>query len=288
MIQSMTAFARAQGRGTWGSAVCELRSINHRYLELIVRVPDNLHELEAVIRECIRDHIKRGKVECHLRYQPGDESGASITINTHLAAELCKANEAIAHFLRQPAPISTMDILHWPGILTIAEIDLEVIEDEIIHLLEQGLKDLIAARQREGEEMRVLFFQRLDNMKEEVANIRQHIPDILVQQRERLFSRFSEAKIELDHHRLEQELVLFSQKIDISEELERIDTHISEVRRTLKHGGVVGRRLDFLMQELHREANTLGAKSAHVDMTRASVEIKVLVEQMREQIQNVE
>jgi uncharacterized protein (TIGR00255 family) len=288
MIQSMTAFSRIQGQGTWGTAVCELRSINHRYLELVVRLPETLHALEAAMRECMRDYIKRGKIECHVRYQPGDVAGAEITINTHLAKQLCKANEAIAQLLQNPSPIHTMDILHWPGILQMAEIDLETIQDQMIILLEKGLKELISARSREGDELKQLFLQRLENMKIEVARVRQHMPDIIIQQRERLANRFRDAKIELDSGRLEQEMVMFSQKIDVSEELERIDTHISEVRRILKQGGVVGRRLDFLMQELNREANTLGSKSTDVDTTRASVELKVLIEQMREQVQNVE
>jgi uncharacterized protein (TIGR00255 family) len=288
MIQSMTAFARAQGQGAWGSAVCELRSINHRYLELIVRLPDTLHALEAAMRECIRDYIKRGKIECHLRYQPGDVAGSEISINSHLAHQLCKANEAVAQFLINPSPVHTMDILHWPGILQIAEIDLEAIQDQVLILLEKGLKELVAARAREGDELKQLFLQRLENMKTEVARVRQHMPEILNQQRERLANRFRDAKIELDSGRLEQELVLFAQKMDVSEELERIDAHISEVRRILKQGGVAGRRLDFLMQELNREANTLGAKSTDVDTTRASVELKVLIEQIREQVQNVE
>jgi uncharacterized protein (TIGR00255 family) len=284
----MTAFSRAQGQGSWGTAVCELRSINHRYLEIIVRLPETLHALEAAIRECIRDHVKRGKIECHLRYQPGDVAGSEITINTHLVEQLCKANEAVAHLLRNPSPIHTMDILHWPGILQIAEIDLETIQDQVIVLLEKGLKDLIDARAREGEDLKQLFLQRLEGMKAEVARVRQHMPEILAQQRERLANRFRDAKVELDSGRLEQEIVLFAQKIDVSEELERIDAHISEVRRILKQGGVAGRRLDFLMQELNREANTLGAKSTDVDTTRASVELKVLIEQIREQVQNVE
>jgi len=288
MIQSMTAFARTQGQGQWGSAVCELRSINHRYLELVVRLPETLHALEASMRECIRRHIKRGKIECHLRFQPGDVSGAGITINHHLAEQLCNANEIIAQKLKQAAPVSTMDILHWPGILQIAEIDLEVIQDQVLVLLDKALQDLIAARVREGEELKQLFLQRLENMKVEVAKVRQHMPEILTYQRERLIARFSDAKLELDAERLEQEIVLFAQKTDVMEELDRIDAHISEVRRILKQGGVSGRRLDFLMQELHREANTLGAKSTDVDTTRASVELKVLIEQIREQVQNVE
>lgn len=288
MIQSMTAFARDQSQGKWGSAVCELRSINHRYLELIVRLPDTLHEFEAAIRESIRNHIKRGKIECYIRYQPGDVTGAEITINAHLAEQLCKANEVIAKILKIPAPVNTMDILKWPGILKIAEVDLETIEDEMIQLVEKALQDLVAARAREGEELKQLFLQRLEAMKAEIAKVRQRMPEIMNEQRERLTKRFADVKLELDTGRLEQEMVLFSQKTDVAEELDRIDTHISEVRRVLKQGGVVGRRLDFLMQELNREANTLGAKSVNVDTTRVSVELKVLIEQVREQVQNVE
>lgn len=287
MIQSMTAFSRIQGQGDWGSVVCELRSINHRYLEMVLRLPETLHALEAPMRECIRHHIKRGKIECHLRFQASDTRG-DISINHALADQLCHASEIISQKLKSPAPINAMDILHWPGIFQMAEIDLEVIQDQVILLLEKGLQDLVAARAREGDELKQLFLQRLEQMKAEVVKVREHMPRILSFQRERLIARFSDAKLELDADRLEQEIVLFAQKIDVMEELDRIDAHISEVRRILKHGGMSGRRLDFLMQELHREANTLGAKSADVDTTRASVELKVLIEQMREQVQNVE
>lgn len=288
MIQSMTAFARTQAQGKWGSAVCEVRSINHRYIEMVVRLPDTLHELETVMRERIRQYVKRGKVECYLRFQPGDGTGAELVINKRLAEQLCKANEMIGTLLKSPASLNTMDILQWPGILQIAEVDLELVQDEILQLLEKALQALVEARGREGQELKQLFIQRLDNMKAEVAKVRQHMPTILQQQRARLIQRFTDAELVLESGRLEQELVLFAQKIDVSEELERIDAHISEVRRTLKQGGVVGRRLDFLMQELHREANTLGSKSTDVDTTRASVELKVLIEQIREQVQNVE
>src|SRR6185295_17581470 len=192
MIQSMTAFARVQGQGDWGSAVWEIRSINHRYLELVVRLPDNLHELEGPMRECIRDHVKRGKIECHLRYQPGDISGSDLTINAHLAAKLCQASETIRQMLQDTTPINPMDILQWPGILQIPEVDLEIIEDKIIFLLEKGLKELIEARLREGAELKQLFFQRLDKMKIEIHKVREYMPHILASQRERLFTKFSE------------------------------------------------------------------------------------------------
>ena len=289
MIQSMTAFSRAQGQGHWGTGVVEIRSINHRYLEMSIRLPDNLHGLEVLMRERIRHYIKRGKIECHLRYQPGDVCGAEITINANLAEKLCGANDVISKMLTHAAPVNTMDVLRWPGILQIAEVDLETIQDSVLELLEKSLQDLVEARLREGEELKILFLQRLESMKSELAKVRHRLPEIYNSQRTRLVARFSDAKVELDSSRFEQEMVMYAQKIDVAEELERLDAHISEVRRILKQGGsVVGRRLDFLMQELNREANTLGAKSVDVDTTRASVELKVLFEQIREQVQNVE
>jgi len=288
MIQSMTAFARAQNQGDWGSLICEVRSINHRYLELSIRLPERLHVLEVTIREKVRTHITRGKIECLLRYQPNEAMSAELTLNMPMVAALCKANEAIVGLLKSPAAINTMDILQWPGILKMAEMDVENIQHEVIALLEKTIQDLVEARHREGEELTQLFLQRLDSMKNELTNVRERMPTILQAQREKLLSRFREAKLQLDAERLEQELVMFAQKIDITEELERLDTHINEVRRVLKQGGAAGRRLDFLMQELNREANTLGAKSVDSDTTRASVELKVLIEQMREQVQNIE
>lgn len=288
MIQSMTAFARVQGEGRWGSAVCEIRSINHRYLELAVRLPETLNMLEASMRERIRHAIHRGKIEFHLRFQPGNAAGVELTVNRHRVGELCKAMAEINQQLANPAPVSPLEILQWPGILQIAEVDMAVIQDAILQLLEQALQELVEARRREGEELKQLFLQRLEAMKAELAKVRHRLPEIYNQQRVRLLARFSDAKVELDSARLEQELVLFAQRIDVAEEIERLDTHISEVRRVLKHGGVVGRRLDFLMQELNREANTLGSKSVDADITHASVELKVLIEQIREQVQNVE
>lgn len=198
MIQSMTAFARAQGEGPWGSAVCELRSINHRYLELSVRMPETLHALEAQMRERIRHYIRRGKIECNIRFQPGDVSGAEITINHHLAEKLCKSGDVIASLLTHAAPLNPMDVLRWPGILQMAEVDLEVIQDEITALLEKGLQDLVDARLREGEELKQLFLQRLESMKAELAKVRHRLPEIYNQQRARLVARFNDAKMPQD------------------------------------------------------------------------------------------
>jgi uncharacterized protein (TIGR00255 family) len=288
MIQSMTAFARTQQQGNWGSIVCELRSINHRYLEIFFRLPDSLHELEASMRERIRHHIKRGKIECFLRYQAADEAVVEIKINNQLVEKLARATSTITASLTNSAPVSAMDILRWPGVLQTDTIDLEVVQAEVVHLLEQALEKLVEARAREGEQLKELFIQKLNNMNMELVHVRERLPNILKAQRTRLMTRFSEASLKLDNDRLEQELVLIAQKIDVTEEIERLETHIKEVQRVLKHGGNVGRRLDFLMQELNREANTLGAKSVDADTTRASVELKVLIEQIREQVQNVE
>jgi uncharacterized protein (TIGR00255 family) len=287
MIQSMTAFARAQQQGNWGSIVCELRSINHRYLEIFFRLPDSLHALEAPMRERIRHHIKRGKIECFLRYQAADEAVGELVVNTRLVEKLAQASTAIAATLQNPAMVNPMEILRWPGVLQTEAVDLEVVQAEVMHMLEGALEKLVESRAREGEQLKELFLQRLTNMSMELVHVRERLPTILQAQRARLLARFSEASLKLDNDRLEQEVVMIAQKIDITEEIERLETHLKEVQRVLKHGGIVGRRLDFLMQELNREANTLGAKSVDADTTRASVELKVLIEQMREQVQNV-
>lgn len=288
MIQSMTAFARNQNQGPWGTITCELRSINHRYLEMSMRMPEVLHGLEALMRERIRHHVKRGKVECFLRYQPHDGNSLDITINKEIIEKLCQANHTIADMLKNPAPINTMDILRWPGVLQMAEINLELIQEEVLVVLEKTLHELVEARCREGQQLAQMFVQRLDGMLVEVEKVRRRLPTILQEQKDRLILRFSDASVQLDSGRLEQEMVMFAQKIDVSEEIERLETHIDEVKRVLKQGGAMGRRLDFLMQELNREANTLGAKSVDSDTTRASVELKVLIEQIREQVQNIE
>jgi uncharacterized protein (TIGR00255 family) len=288
MIQSMTAFARMQSQGDFGLAICEMRSINHRYLDVFIRLPEQLQALESAVRERIRQKLQRGKVECIFRYHPSESTSQSMQVNYGLAKELCCASESIAALLKVAAPTDTMRILQWPGVLQIDELDVQAIQQEIINLVEKALQELIDTRAREGAELKLLFLQRLENMKVELAKVRKRMPDILKAQRERLIKRFSEAKLDMEEGRLEQEMILFSQRSDVTEELDRLDAHISEVRRVLKEGGVIGRRMDFLMQELHREANTLGAKSVDVDTTRASVELKVLIEQMREQVQNVE
>jgi uncharacterized protein (TIGR00255 family) len=289
MIYSMTAFARVQSKSEHGSLVCEMRSINHRYLEISLHLPEVLRVLEMPIRERIRDVLKRGKIECLIRYQPGSGAENSLfTVNETLANALCKASERIAVFMRQSTPASPTDILRFPGVLETKESDLGKLQKDVMSLIDKTLDDLVAARGREGEELKTLFLQRMDMMQQELGKVRERLPSVLVEQRERLLKRFADVKIELDPGRLEQEMVMFAQKIDIAEEIDRTETHVTEIRRILKQGGQVGRRLDFLLQELNREANTTGSKSSDTVITHAAVEMKVLIEQVREQVQNIE
>lgn len=288
MIHSMTAFARTQAQGKWGTLTCEIRSINHRYLEVSLHMPDVLRVLEMPMRELIRTHLKRGKIECSLRYQPGQEVDALVSVNKKLAKELCSAAEEVAGFLGNPAPIHAADILRFPGVLETSEVDASMLHGEATKLVENTLKELIAVRQREGDDLKQLFLGRIELMGTELAKVRGRLPQVLVESKEKLIKRFTEASVDLDPSRLEQEMVMFAQKVDVAEEVERTETHMNEVRRILKAGGSVGRRLDFLLQELNREANTLGSKSADPILTHAAVEMKVLIEQIREQVQNVE
>ncbi len=289
MIYSMTAFARAQREGEWGHLVCEMRSINHRYLEISLHLPEILRVFDMAVRERIRQKIKRGKIECAMRFQyPADVSGSMLEINEAYAKELCSAAEKISKYLDNPSAISPADILRFSGVLETREANLENLENELFVQIDQTIDELVAARAREGEELKQLFLQRMDAMQQEIAKVRKALPDIMTAQREKLLKRFTDVKLDLDPTRLEQEMVMFAQKIDVAEELERTETHIGEVRRVLKQGGPIGRRMDFLLQELNREANTLGSKSTDTVITHTAIEMKVLIEQVREQVQNIE
>jgi uncharacterized protein (TIGR00255 family) len=289
MIYSMTAFARGQNQSEHGSLVCEIRSINHRYLEISLHLPEALRVLEMPIREHLRDTLKRGKIECLVRYQPSITAENSLfTINAPLAQALSKASGQIAAFMRESTPASPTDILRFPGVLETKDANLGKLQEDVMALIAQTVTDLVAARGREGEELKQTFLLRLDSIQQELAKVRERLPSVLVEQRERLLKRFSDVKIELDPNRLEQEMVMYAQRIDIAEEIDRTETHVTEIRRILKQGGLVGRRLDFLLQELNREANTTGSKSTDTVITHAAVEMKVLIEQVREQVQNIE
>jgi uncharacterized protein (TIGR00255 family) len=284
----MTAFAREQSQGSWGVLTCEMRSINHRYLEISLHLSEALRVFEGAIREIIKKIVKRGKIECSIRFRPGADAETMFVVNEQLVKELARASEEIMASFAQPAPVAVSDILRFPGVLESKEADQSMLQTEVAALVTKTLEDLLAARAREGMELNKLFLERMDHMQTEMAKVRERLPKVMKEAEERLNKRFSEAKVELEPARLAQEMVMFAQKIDIAEEIDRTETHIAEVRRVLKNDGAAGRRLDFLLQELNREANTMGSKSTDTVITHAAVEMKVLIEQVREQVQNVE
>jgi uncharacterized protein (TIGR00255 family) len=288
MMLSMTAFARQQLEQDWGSLTWEIRSVNHRYLETSVRVPETFRRLEIVIRETVRKRLSRGKVECQLRYQSVENSSTEINLNQNLVVKLLNANKEIEEMTGSSGSLSNMEILRWPGVVSDQQMDTASIDKQAIKLFSVALDDLISSREREGEELKGFVQKRLDAIREIVISVRTKMPEILTVQKQNLSDKIEDLKAELDPARVEQEIVLLTQKADVDEELDRLDSHLNEVQRVIETKGQKGRRLDFLMQELNREANTLSSKSIVVDTTRSAVELKVLIEQMREQIQNIE
>ena len=287
MVHSMTAFARTERAGTHGTLSWELRSVNHRYLEPHLRLPEAFRDLEGAVREALRQGLSRGKVECTLRFAE-ENAGKQLQVDSERARQVIAAAEQVAALIRQPAPLNPLEVLAWPGVLVADSADPQALNAAALKLFDQALSELKAGRAREGAELAKLLNERLDSILEEVAALRELVPQMLAGQRQKIETRFAEMQAELDPQRLEQELVLLAQKSDVAEELDRLSTHVSEVRRVLKAGGAAGRRLDFLMQELNREANTLGSKAFDPRSTQAAVNLKVLIEQMREQVQNIE
>ena len=291
-MHSMTAFARCESNESWGSLVWELRSVNHRYLEPGLRLPDTFRFLEPALREQLRKQLTRGKVDCTLQFQPSVNL-EELTIDAELAQRYVQAAETINGFLFEktgsaPAPLSAADFLFRPGVLCESEADREIIASVALTLFADALKEMNIVREREGVALAVFMQERLQRMREQAAIVRAELTDILATQKQKLRDRLCELQGELNQDRIEQELVHLAQRCDVDEELDRLDTHISEVERILKSKGAVGRKLDFLMQELNREANTLSSKSISTTTTQAAVELKVLIEQVREQVQNIE
>jgi uncharacterized protein (TIGR00255 family) len=284
----MTAFARLDKQDTWGSLSLELRSVNHRYLEMSLRLPEELRQLEPVIRDVIGQSLKRGKLDCNVRYQPPQGGDAELNINEGLARRLGEISREADHFLYNPAPVNSMDVLRWPGVLQTAEPDWDAVRGSMLEMLRQALAEMVANREREGDKLKQLIEQRLDGVGAAVTEVRSMLPEILQRQRDKLTERLQELSDKLDMDRVEQEIVIMAQKMDVAEELDRLTAHVDEVHSVLQKDEPTGRRLDFLMQELNREANTLGSKSVDTRTTRASVDLKVLIEQMREQVQNIE
>ena len=288
MIHSMTGFARREGRWEWGSLAWEVRSVNHRYLEVSWRLPEELRHLEADFRQRVSLHLKRGKVECSLRLRWSEEDDRGLQLRMPVLRQLEQAMTTVAEHVGGCAPVSPLDMLRWPGVVEERQRDTEPAQAAAAELLDGALLDLREARRREGERIEIMLSERCESVSALVGDARAVLPQIREQLRQRLLERINKLELEPDENRLEQELVLQAQKMDVDEELDRLDSHVAEVRRILGVKEAVGRRLDFLMQEFNREANTLASKSQSLDTTRIGVELKVLIEQMREQIQNVE
>jgi uncharacterized protein (TIGR00255 family) len=266
----------------------EIRSVNHRFLEPGIRVPDSLRIVEPVVRDLLRKRFTRGKIDIQLRVQGKADQGSSQAINTDLVTKLNSLSQQVLALCPGAQALRVTDVLRWPGVLEENGPDDESLQQDAIALLQETLDEFAASRQREGEELSQLIRQRLDAIRTIVDTIRERLPDILSRQQDNIRQRLEAFKLELEPGRLEQEMVLLANKSDVDEELDRLSTHLSEVRRVLKTNEPVGRRLDFLMQELNREANTLSSKSIVAETTLNAVELKVLIEQMREQIQNIE
>ena len=287
MIRSMTAFAVAEADTRWGALSFELRSVNHRYLELNPRLPEELRAIEPALRERVAAKLTRGKIDVNLRFRPLDAAAADIRVNDAVLDRL----ERTAAVLGERFPKLATDftgLLAWPGVLLRDEVDQEGLRHAALDLLDRALADMLATRQREGERLGVFLRERLDTVARIVVQVREWVPDIRAGLRARLETRLAEVKQAGEPGRLEQELVLQLSRMDVDEELDRLSAHVAEAQRVLALPDAVGRRLDFLMQEFNREANTLGSKSVDQRTTQAAVELKVLIEQIREQVQNIE
>jgi uncharacterized protein (TIGR00255 family) len=288
MIRSMTGYSRAEAETAQGVLAWELRSVNHRYLEVSLRLPDVFRGLENAVRERIQACLGRGKVEAALRYQPPGVEAAGLEVNEALAKRLIQVCGQVEHWIMNAARITALDILRWPGVVHEPAPNLEGLHGPVLELLDRALEELGETRAREGERLREAIETRCRSVQDLVAQVRDRRPKVVEALREKWRTRLADLGVEADPGRLEQELAIQAQRLDVDEELDRLDGHLSEVGLILEREEPVGRRLDFLMQEFNREANTLGSKSNDMDTTRAAVELKVLIEQMREQVQNVE
>jgi uncharacterized protein (TIGR00255 family) len=288
MIASMTGFARRESTGSWGTLVCELRSVNHRFLEAGFRLPDELRGAEGELRTRLARQVRRGKIDCTLSYRRSQGAGGALEIDGEALERLLRAVHVVTRaVLPEPSPVNALDVLRWPGVLREDGSGGELLAVAYA-VFESTLEDLVAARAREGARLRELLEQRCTALEALVADVRARLPEMQAHVRARLETRVAELTTSVDPERLEQELALLLQRLDVDEELERLSGHIAEVRRVIGGSEPAGRRLDFLMQELNREANTLSSKSQDFETTRSAVDMKVIIEQMREQVQNAE
>jgi uncharacterized protein (TIGR00255 family) len=285
---SMTAFARVNESTKEADLTWEIRSVNHRYLDISLKIPDEFRALENNIREQIRAKVSRGRLECYLQYRPKTETSESLKVNIKLVQNLTAAIEKIKPFLSQNYQINPLEILNWEGVLEIPELEISTLTPKIFSLLDQALEELVATRKREGEILEKTILEKLLKINSFTSKIKKLVPHANSLHREKLLARLAEIKHELDHQRLEQEMVFFTQKVDVAEELDRLDAHYQEMSRVIKQECSIGKRLEFLLQEMGRETNTLSAKSPVLEITNHALEIKVLLEQIREQTQNIE
>ncbi len=288
MMRSMTAYGRKEKELAGGVMTCEIRSVNHRYLELGLRLPDELRAVEPKMRELIGRKLKRGKVDVGIRYQPAATTAGGLSIDRELARQVMDAARDISALGDDPATIDPLRILAWPGVVMTPVEDTDSLRADSLSLVSETLDDFIAAREREGEKTRGMLTERIDGIEKIVGDVRKLRPAVNLRLKEKLVTRLAEIDLVADQSRLEQELVYAAHKLDVDEELDRLEAHISEARDIFQRSEPVGRRLDFLIQEFNREANTLSSKSADSDTTGFSVDLKVLIEQMREQVQNIE
>ncbi len=288
MVSSMTAFARQETSASWGSMTLELRSVNHRFLEMNLRLPEEIRSIEPKIRERISKQLHRGKLDISLRFQSAQNDGNNIVIDKELAKKVVSTCQEIDTIAGTTAMLNSIDILRWPGVITTPETDNSELQNAFIALLDTAVTELVESRQREGEKLEKIIQARCEKMVVIVEKVRQRLPEVNKLVRDKLLAKLKDSQLEVDENRFAQEVAYMVQKMDVDEEMDRLSTHIIEVQRVLTEEKTIGRRLDFLMQELNREANTLGSKSADTDTTNFSVELKVLIEQIREQVQNIE
>ena len=286
MIASMTGFARQERHGAYGTLVCEVRSVNHRFLDASVRLPEGCRALESELRQDLARELRRGKVDCTVQHR--SPASAGLQVDDAALAALLERSAQLARALPEQGRVNVLDLLRWPGVLREEQLDEEALVKATRELFNATLLDLVAARQREGARLAELISTRCDALQGLIGQVRVRLPDVLARVRERIEARLRELGGELNQERIEQEIVVLLHRLDVAEELDRLGGHIEETRRTLTAPEAAGRRLDFLLQEFNREANTLASKSQDLDTTRIAVEMKVVIEQMREQVQNLE
>lgn len=288
MIYSMTGYAVATKDHPFGTLNLELRSVNHRYLDMTFRMPEEFRAFEPPMREALSAKLTRGKLECRLGYTRAAAAPSVLDLNEQLLERLVQLNHQVRIKMPQARDLTVNDVLRWPGMFGAETLPLDELREVCMGMLNTALADFSATRGREGEKLKAMLIERTEKMEALALAVAPKVPQIVAAQQEKLTQRVKEVVTSVDEERIRQEIVMFASRVDVDEELSRLQTHLKELRRILDKGGAVGKRLDFLMQELNREANTLGSKSVDVEMSQTSMEMKVLIEQMREQVQNIE